>query len=1001
MAKFKARARAVDMLGRQQIADVSTAISELFKNAHDAYADFAEVDYFRSDNLLVIRDDGIGMTRDEFENRWLVLGTESKLDSSSHNKEFRPEGKNERAIMGEKGIGRLAIALLGRHVLVLTRANRDGQMSDLSMCFIHWGLFEQPALNLDDLEFPIVSFPGGTLPSKGDVGDLLQQNCDLIEVLQQKYPQSEFTSILNDVKDFQADPENLDEFLEDAASKEDSLSLKGNGAGTHFLIAPANEEIRAEINREQHSKSKEFSKSLLGFCDSTFCTNSTPPIRTAFRYWESDLANEDLIGPREFFTKQDIKCGDQYIIGKINEYGQFKGTVRVYEKEYENHVISWNKGLGNLTLCGPFTIKFAYLQGNLRESKSDPEDFYRITNKLDSIGGLYVYRDGIRILPYGNSDEDWLEIEQRRNKGMTHYFFSYRRIYGAVCLTRKDNGKLYEKAGREGFQKNKAYRQLKDILIHLFLQLAADFYRKEADYGDYFRKRKDELDRLDRARKKRDKQVGTKRKKLASALDGFFQKSSQQLPEAELNTLRLKVRTRMDAASKMENPDEAAEELLEAENDANQRLTDLRKSYQIAKPRGVGLTKQLERDWASYQQELSRLEAELFTPFSKEVAETLGRMAEEARVYIDQRRRLSKLIKQTADKRESEVKSEASQVEKTAADTRRIAIDTARNAIQEFRNVVKKVETDFAEHDFIDISPQRAEEIRTLYENQIEVVGQRNAESLGRLREVLTSISENLEKSADVEHLDLVESMDKELQGLREQADTDAELVQLGLAVAVINHEFEAAIKGIRHKLRELGSWARANDELVPVYQDIRTNFDHLDAHLNLFTPLQRRLQRKRIPIKGSDINHYVRTLFSARFKRHGVELDATCGFLDSEVFTFPSAIYPVFVNIVDNAIFWLSDLQDKRVITLDYVDGSYRIGNNGPSVTQRDSEAVFEKGYSRKPGGRGLGLFISRKALRKEGMDLDIVLPHNGDNGVIFEIKCTREVDESTNNNS
>ncbi len=111
---------------------------------------------------------------------------------------------------------------------------------------------------------------------------------------------------------------------------------------------------------------------------------------------------------------------------------------------------------------------------------------------------------------------------------------------------------------------------------------------------------------------------------------------------------------------------------------------------------------------------------------------------------------------------------------------------------------------------------------------------------------MLTSISENLEKTADIEHLDVVEAMDKELQNLREQADTDAELVQLGLAVAVINHEFEAAIKGIRHKLRELGSWARANDDLVPLYQDIRTNFDHLDAHLNLFTPLQRRLQRKK-----------------------------------------------------------------------------------------------------------------------------------------------------------
>ena len=62
MAKFRTRARTVDMLGRQQIAGVPNAISELFKNAHDAYADYAEVDYFPSDGLFVLRDDGVGMT---------------------------------------------------------------------------------------------------------------------------------------------------------------------------------------------------------------------------------------------------------------------------------------------------------------------------------------------------------------------------------------------------------------------------------------------------------------------------------------------------------------------------------------------------------------------------------------------------------------------------------------------------------------------------------------------------------------------------------------------------------------------------------------------------------------------------------------------------------------------------------------------------------------------------------------------------------------------------
>ena len=223
----------------------------------------------------------------------------------------------------------------------------------------------------------------------------------------------------------------------------------------------------------------------------------------------------------------------------------------------------------------------------------------------------------------------------------------------------------------------------------------------------------------------------------------------------------------------------------------------------------------------------------------------------------------------------------------------------------------------------------------------------------------------------------------------------DAELVQLGLAVAVINHEFEAAIKGIRRKLRELGSWARANDDLVPLYQDIRTNFDHLDAHLNLFTPLQRRLQRTRILIKGSDINHYVRTLFSVRLKRHDIEMDVTQDFLDSQIPGFPSTTYPVFVNIIDNAIFWLKDVQGNKNITLDFSNNAYRITNNGPAIHKRDAEAIFEQGFSRKPGGRGLGLFISRKALRKEGMDLNILRSGSEDKGVIFELSCPEEADE------
>ena len=72
------------------------------------------------------------------------------------------------------------------------------------------------------------------------------------------------------------------------------------------------------------------------------------------------------------------------------------------------------------------------------------------------MGGLYIYRNGIRILPYGNADNDFLRIEERRNLGAAYYFFSARRMFGAIELPLGSSNRLIEKAGREGFRENRA-----------------------------------------------------------------------------------------------------------------------------------------------------------------------------------------------------------------------------------------------------------------------------------------------------------------------------------------------------------------------------------------------------------------------------------------------------------------------------------------------------------------------------------------------------------------
>lgn len=989
MAKFKTRARTVDMLGRQQIANVSTAISELFKNAHDAYADHAEVDYFRSDNLLVIRDNGVGMTPAEFEDRWLVLGTESKYAPHGQKADaYRPPDKPERAIMGEKGIGRLAIALLGRQVLILTRAERDGQAHDLVMCFIHWELFEISGINLEDIEIPIKLVPGGQLPTSDDVDDLLQEMRAFVEKLAGGDASASFRRILDDISDFQLDPRDMDEFL-------GGLSLKDGRCGTHFYVAPADDGIAHEIERERQEDTKDFTKFLLGFSNAVFRETPPPPIETAFRYWPTDAASDDLIGEGEFFTLQELETADHRISGRFDEYGQFEGDVRIYDEEISNHVISWSGGQGQPTKCGPFEVEFGYVAGAQRETSLPPDDWRRITEKLNRIGGVYVYRDRIRILPYGNSDVDWLNIEERRTKSAAYYFFSHRRIFGAVKLSREENGFLREKAGREGFQQDKAYRQLKDILENLFLQLAADFFRESGDFSEYYSAQRSELERLELARRRREKQVSTKRKNIAASLEGFFDRVSAGLPETELANLRESIKQRMDTAAHMKDPDEASTALLDAERDANRRLSEIRESYRLSKPRGVGLSKPLQRDWNAYSAEIERLDKEVFDPFSSEVAQTLGAVAQEAKLYVDQRKRLSELIKQQAEGGKKLVTQEAGQVRNSANDTRSSALKFARDAIREMQETISSVEVEFAHKDLAGLSENEIERLRDSFEGRIESVGRKNRETLAKVRDMLTAISSNIAQGFEISDSDIVEAMDQELQELREQADTDAEMVQLGLAVAVINHEFEAAIKGVRRSLRELRPWASSNEELSGLYQEIRNNFDHLDGHLNLFTPLQRRLYRKAIPIRGSDIHHYLRALFEVRLKRHHVDMTATNAFLEAAVTAFPSTIYPVFVNIIDNAVFWLKDIEGERLITLEADESAFLISNNGPAINRRDYSAIFEQGFTRKPGGRGLGLFISRKALQKEGMDIE-VLPGSESRGVTLIVKWPENDDAS-----
>ena len=952
------------MLGRQQIAGIPTAISELFKNAHDAYAERVEIDYYRSDGLFVLRDDGLGMSREEFTSRWLTIGTESKLNVADNELSLQDPDMERRPMLGEKGIGRLAISTIGPQVLVLTRAKRGKLFSDLTAAFVNWSLFECPGIDLEDIQIPIRTFSGGELPSSEDVTQMVTDFGENNEHLKAAIGEHNYKRIRGELLHFEVDPQDIDAYLGEP-------TLRGTGSGTHFIILPTSDLLPADIDGEPRiDKATPLKKALLGFTNTMTPDHSPPVIRTAFRDHKNEEFAEDLVAEGEFFTPEQFQNADHCVRGRFDEYGQFSGEVSIYGEPIENHVIAWMGAGGSQTDCGPFSISFAAIEGESKHSTLPSEDHALMTQKMGKIGGLYIYRNGVRILPYGDTDYDWLDIEYHRTKSAYYYYFSHRKMFGVVELNSRDNRQLNEKAGREGFRQNKAYRQFKSILKHFFVQVAADFFRKEGVHSERFEERKAELAKIEWDRRRRERFVSVKKEKLAEELNWFFEKVSSNSPQEEALQLSQDISKKLGQACSISDPQHAAQEVIKVEQDAQAELRTIESRYKIARPR-IALSKAMQKEWNDYVSAYSELSETVFRT-SRELIESIVREeSEKAHVEIDRRLRVESALDELAKRAKRQTKDSGASLRQEADRVATEVRGVANTCLGEVEAELRAVVSEFQRIDVTELTDEEFVTTRDALESRILEVTEGKSGLLESLIEQLKAVDLSGETSA----FDQLVAVEQRNILLEEEVEADLQLAQLGMAVEIINHEFNATVRSIRNNLRRLKAWADINQDLEGLYRNIRASFDHLDGYLTLFTPLQRRLYRKAVDIRGSEIREFLADLFRERFTRHHIEFVQTEAFSKTKIKGFPSSFYPVFVNLIDNAIYWLSqqNLSQKRRIELDAKNGAFLVSDSGPGVDPRDREAIFEFGFTRKPGGRGMGLHISREVLRRVDYDLSI----------------------------
>ena len=340
---------------------------------------------------------------------------------------------------------------------------------------------------------------------------------------------------------------------------------------------------------------------------------SEPVIATAFRDHKAPDLFDSMIGPEAFFTPEEFIEADHHIQGEFDEFGQFTGTVAVYGREPATHQIAWSDARGQRTLCGPFSINFAYVQGAARESRMPREQWGKLSAKLDRMGGLYIYRNGIRILPYGTKDNDFLAIEERRNLGAAYYFFSARRMFGAIELPLTSSDRLIEKAGREGFRDNRAYRQFREILENFLVELAADFFRDDSALGEYSRIKAD-IDAQARALDVQARRSRARRQELENTLQDRAARLSSDEPRDVVAATLAQLTRAVGAATLQPNPDARLRMILEAERAARAELAEVSSGLRVPQPRGFALSRALRRNLAAHRAEYATLESEVLGP---------------------------------------------------------------------------------------------------------------------------------------------------------------------------------------------------------------------------------------------------------------------------------------------------------------------------------------------------------------------------------------------------
>ena len=424
--RFRPRARIMTTLGLELINSDTVALAELVKNSFDADAQYVlvkitgevtEEGLIRADTGTInILDDGHGMNESTIKGTWLEPATGFRRQST-----VTPGG---RRVLGEKGVGRFAAAKLGTSLKLTSKTKEDEEVQ----LEIDWSTFDTDDKYLDEVQFALEVTDDGSFGRTGSISKMWRTN----------------------MKQY--------------------LNYKDKPAVDHGTLLTITGLHNSWTPKDVEDTYNALSRLVSPFKDKHIMFEFNIILNLPERF----DAESGLIGRPDVLQQPHYKLS-----AEVDEDGQ--ATVLIELRDEVEHTVNRiirNQNQQDLR-CGPFEI-FLNVWDRDRESLSslaaDLGGTKMVRNVLDSAAGISIYRDGFRVLPFGERGNDWLNLDYRRVQNPT-LSLSNNQIIGYVLICRDKNPQLIDQTNRQGIIDGPAFSDLQDAVMQLLQLLEKERYK--------------------------------------------------------------------------------------------------------------------------------------------------------------------------------------------------------------------------------------------------------------------------------------------------------------------------------------------------------------------------------------------------------------------------------------------------------------------------------------------------------------------------------------------